>query len=312
MELASRADDMLPSLPMDVISEILSRTPVKSACRFRCVSKAWHALISDPAFLATHREPSHLIVANSTSDAAYGSIDWCCRDLRLMDLNGNIVRVMKRAGTFLMTGSGAVDGPTCITTNGSVVSLIDLATGNVRATSLAQEEGRRGYEDFIFGVGCAVPSGKYKDGFPCNTAHLQCPHVGGCRRRVETGTIVSSPSLFGLSPKECFTHLWLLDDSVESTWVKTYTIPMAPTTRAEVPLRMMRDSGKLLVYCAPSPYSSTAIPMLQVYDPLTGSRTHLVTFRDQGREDAVGICLIDLKYVVSPVVEHEEFNRSLI
>lgn len=112
--------------------------------------------------------------------------------------------------------------------------------------------------------------------------------------------------------EECFTHLWLLDDSVESTWVKTYTIPMAPTTRAEVPLRMMRDSGKLLVYCAPSPYSSTAIPMLQVYDPLTGSRTHLVTFRDQGREDAVGICLIDLKYVVSPVVEHEEFNRSLI
>ncbi|KAF8722243.1 hypothetical protein HU200_022551 [Digitaria exilis] len=33
----------------DLIVEILSRLPVKSICRFKCVSRHWRGLISDPA-----------------------------------------------------------------------------------------------------------------------------------------------------------------------------------------------------------------------------------------------------------------------
>ena len=40
------------SLQDDMVFEVLSWVPVKSACRFRCVSKGWHALISGPAFVA--------------------------------------------------------------------------------------------------------------------------------------------------------------------------------------------------------------------------------------------------------------------
>nr|XP_034581032.1 F-box protein At1g67130-like [Setaria viridis] len=36
-------------LPQDLVVEILSRLPTKSLCRFKCVSRSWHALISDPA-----------------------------------------------------------------------------------------------------------------------------------------------------------------------------------------------------------------------------------------------------------------------
>ena len=32
----------------DLIVEILSRLPVKSICRFKCVSRHWHGLISHP------------------------------------------------------------------------------------------------------------------------------------------------------------------------------------------------------------------------------------------------------------------------
>ncbi|XP_058211813.1 F-box protein At4g22390-like [Rhododendron vialii] len=41
---------LLPHIPYDIILYILSRTPVKSLLRFRCVSKSWCALISDPKF----------------------------------------------------------------------------------------------------------------------------------------------------------------------------------------------------------------------------------------------------------------------
>ncbi|XP_004293251.1 PREDICTED: F-box/kelch-repeat protein At3g06240-like [Fragaria vesca subsp. vesca] len=41
-------------LPADIIVEILSRLPVKSLCRFRCVSKPWRSLIFNTKFIALH------------------------------------------------------------------------------------------------------------------------------------------------------------------------------------------------------------------------------------------------------------------
>lgn len=42
------------NLPEDVIVEILLRLPVKPLVRFRCVSKHWRSLISDPHFAKSH------------------------------------------------------------------------------------------------------------------------------------------------------------------------------------------------------------------------------------------------------------------
>ncbi|OWM67833.1 hypothetical protein CDL15_Pgr010771 [Punica granatum] len=41
-------------LPLDLQREILVRLPVKSLCRFRCVSKLWHSIIADPRFVEAH------------------------------------------------------------------------------------------------------------------------------------------------------------------------------------------------------------------------------------------------------------------
>ncbi|XP_050229395.1 F-box protein CPR1-like [Mercurialis annua] len=46
-------------IPVDVISCILSYLPVKSVVRFKCVSKSWHSLISDPFFRKLHLLRSH-------------------------------------------------------------------------------------------------------------------------------------------------------------------------------------------------------------------------------------------------------------
>lgn len=42
------------TLPQDIITNILSRLPVKSLLRFKCVSPLWKSLISDPHFARTH------------------------------------------------------------------------------------------------------------------------------------------------------------------------------------------------------------------------------------------------------------------
>ncbi|XP_044414629.1 putative F-box protein At3g10240 [Triticum aestivum] len=145
---------MPTSVPSDVVSEILSWAPVKSVCRFRCASRGWGALISDPAFVAAHKartEPQLLIVANSFHGVASGGR----RDLRLLDTDGSVVRVVKSAGNLWTIISGP-RGPVCATRVGRVLNVINLATGDVLI-----ERARVQLCYFIFS-GYAAPSDKYK------------------------------------------------------------------------------------------------------------------------------------------------------
>jgi|UniRef100_A0A2N9EM60 F-box interacting protein len=60
----------MANLPRELIVDILSRLPVKSLCRFKCVSKPWRSLISDPDFVKTHlhrAEFKRLILASPNS-----------------------------------------------------------------------------------------------------------------------------------------------------------------------------------------------------------------------------------------------------
>lgn len=48
-------DDNVESLPHDLVSDIMSRLPAKSLCRFSCVSTLWYDTIYyDPSFFQSH------------------------------------------------------------------------------------------------------------------------------------------------------------------------------------------------------------------------------------------------------------------
>jgi hypothetical protein len=48
MDCSKRSADAVASLPDDTLVEIFSHVPFKSLCHCKCVSKAWHDLITNP------------------------------------------------------------------------------------------------------------------------------------------------------------------------------------------------------------------------------------------------------------------------
>ncbi|PWA13673.1 F-box associated interaction domain-containing protein [Artemisia annua] len=62
--LQTMASENIITIPHDIITDILHRLPAKSLGQFRCVSKNWRSLLSQPKFIKTHRnilKRNHLI-----------------------------------------------------------------------------------------------------------------------------------------------------------------------------------------------------------------------------------------------------------
>ncbi|XP_058216961.1 F-box/kelch-repeat protein At3g23880-like [Rhododendron vialii] len=60
MPIRHLQDEFGPNLPPELFDAILSRLPVESLLRFRCVCKFWRSLISHPKFVKTHLSPASI------------------------------------------------------------------------------------------------------------------------------------------------------------------------------------------------------------------------------------------------------------
>jgi hypothetical protein len=117
-------------------------------------------------------------------------------------------------------------------------------------------------------------------------------------RELHGALCIVQPVCDDKAPIDPFTNIWILDDSGKN-WIKVYTIPMAPSASRYMPLRVMRDGGKLLVLCSLDVYFNKERKLvLQIYDPCTGSCVHVVEApRDvAGR---IGLCSFGLDHPLS-------------
>ncbi|XBI24925.1 hypothetical protein VPH35_049937 [Triticum aestivum] len=144
-------------LSNDAIFDILSRTPVRSVCRFRCVSRGWRDLISGPDFAAAHRSRHGPLLVDTgyfrQEKPAAG------RDMRLMDMEGNVIRVIRVVGGFGITCSSSLDDLIAVSRGSSNgIHVVDPVSGET--LDVHPFIGMARYE--IYGFGRAISSDEYK------------------------------------------------------------------------------------------------------------------------------------------------------
>jgi F-box interacting protein len=132
-----------PQLPDDVVVDILSRIRVKTLCRFRCVSKGWYTLISDNIVSVYKARAEPLLVVGSRRDTS----------LRLIDMGGNVVKVIKNVGYVWKLICTSRDNLVCVIGISCDVKVVDLANGEVLQT--CKKTG-------LLGFGCTIPFSVYK------------------------------------------------------------------------------------------------------------------------------------------------------
>ncbi|XP_010913585.1 F-box protein At3g07870-like [Elaeis guineensis] len=133
-------------LTLDLINEILLRLPASSLARFRCVSKPWSSLISNPLFLRDHHDRSRhkaLLLVAETHRANPNTLR-----LSTLSSEGGISKYSSITVPEYVKMEHSSGDVICLTRNSSVF-LCNPATGELVA--LPAPIGSNGYHRFGFG-----------------------------------------------------------------------------------------------------------------------------------------------------------------
>ncbi|PHT37698.1 Glycerate dehydrogenase HPR, peroxisomal [Capsicum baccatum] len=227
----------IPILPAELITEILSRLPVKSLLKFRFVSKSWLALIASPKFIKTHLSLS----ANKKEDTHHmlildpGVDKWNFKECLLRSLyEDSVIEVFDLNYPFENSGS-------YISILGSCNGLIFVV--HYSECSLLWNPTTKKYKtlpDFrpiygnIYGFGYDELHDDYKVVdisclFANGKLHWETIVVGPNFSNARKGTNIIS---FDLANEKCYykgTHFsaWVMKEyGVKESWMKMFTISL--------------------------------------------------------------------------------------
>ncbi|KAI9201396.1 hypothetical protein LWI28_022902 [Acer negundo] len=107
-------------LPLELVDEILWTLPMKSLCRFKCVSKEWLNLISSTHFVKMHLSRTETLGRTRLRLLANGMWDLFSVDLETVSYNDDKIT---------MLGLNFPEECASITCIGSCNGLLGLSTG---------------------------------------------------------------------------------------------------------------------------------------------------------------------------------------
>ncbi|KAK6138796.1 hypothetical protein DH2020_027460 [Rehmannia glutinosa] len=157
----------IPKLPDDVIIEILSRLPVQSILKFRCVCKSWLSSISSQKFVKTHLKNSkkdsdfrqHRIMLNCRGNFKQFSVRSLLYEPIIDTFDTNDVAYNPTKSVNWVVGS--CDGLICVATNKKDLILWNPSTRIFkRLPDFGVEINQSGY--FAYGLGFDKSSDDYK------------------------------------------------------------------------------------------------------------------------------------------------------
>lgn len=159
-------DAEIPNLPDEIIAEILTRLPVKSLLKFRCVAKSWLSLISSSKFIKSHLKIStenadfsnHGIILTTTFNLKHCSVKSLTSEpvtvATVMDYPNK-----KRYRPVWVVGS--VNGLICIAVDDNDMFLWNPSTRTSKKLPPVAVEMKEGFYH-ICGLGYCEPDDDYK------------------------------------------------------------------------------------------------------------------------------------------------------
>ncbi|GAU20081.1 hypothetical protein TSUD_381730 [Trifolium subterraneum] len=153
----------LPTLPFELIVEILSRLPMKSLMQFQCVCKSWKSLISDPKFAKKHLRVStkhhHFITTFPNSVMSYPLTSLFTDVGTAIQLEYPLTQQYRRFERIV----GSCNGILCIQNDHDSVILWNPSIRKFTKLPCLDETPRPMYEyDYEFSFGCDHSSDSYK------------------------------------------------------------------------------------------------------------------------------------------------------
>ncbi|KEH32860.1 putative F-box domain-containing protein [Medicago truncatula] len=162
--LSLHAPPQLPTLPLDLISEILTRLPVKLLLQLRSVCKSWNSLISDSKFAMKHLRLSNTHLVHTSINSSNYVLKSYPLDSVFDDVTTNPIVQVEFPSDVSVYHVGSFNGILCLLSDFGDYMILRLWNPSIRKFKelpSLQKQQNHFRQDLIYGFGYDVITNAY-------------------------------------------------------------------------------------------------------------------------------------------------------